>query len=152
MQPGNGVFLLPPYADGSCSYFEISMMEFSRNLIIVGLGGGLGSMARYGVGIFCSNYFPQIFPYGTFLVNVLGCLLMGFFYGILAKHSVLQNDLQLFLLVGICGGFTTFSSFSLENLQMLQNSNYNGFFLYTLGSILLGILAVWGGLTLTKLI
>jgi CrcB protein len=127
-------------------------MEWSRNLLIVGLGGCLGSMARYGVGVIFTKYFSQNFPYGTFTVNLVGCLLMGFFYGIFEKNFDHNSAWRLFLMVGICGGFTTFSSFSLENLNLLQSSNYTGFFLYSVGSFVLGLLAIWIGLTLTKLI
>lgn len=127
-------------------------MEWGRNLLLVGFGGFIGSMARYGVGLIISKYFSQNFPYGTFTVNILGCFLMGFFYGIFEKNLELNLAWRLFLMVGICGGFTTFSSFSLESLNLLQNSNYTGFFLYSVGSFVLGLLAVWIGLTLTKLI
>lgn len=127
-------------------------MDLGRNLLLVGFGGFIGSIARYGVGLIFAKYFSQNFPYGTFTINLVGCLLMGFFYGIFQKESAPDTSWNLFLMVGICGGFTTFSSFSLESFELLRNSNYNEFFLYTIGSFVLGILAIWVGLTLTKLI
>lgn len=125
-------------------------MELGRNLIMVGIGGLLGSVARYLVGQFIAKLFPLNSPYGTFLVNVVGCLAIGIFYGIAEKQSWFSNEWRLFLIVGLCGGFTTFSSFAWENLSFLQNSNYTGFFLYIFGSFILGLLAVWTGLIITK--
>jgi len=125
-------------------------MELGRNLVMVGIGGLLGSVARYLVGQFIAKLFPLNFPYGTFLVNVVGCLAIGIFYGIAEKQSWFSNEWRLFLIVGLCGGFTTFSSFAWENLSFLQNSNYTGFFLYTFGSFISGLLAVWTGLIITK--
>ena len=123
-----------------------------RMILLVGLGGFLGSIARYGMGLGFSKIFPLNFPYSTFIVNVLGCLLIGIFFGLSEKSEWMNEELRIFLTIGFCGGFTTFSTFAYENLSMLNNQNYIGFFLYSAGSFLLGLLAVFGGLTLTKII
>ena len=123
-----------------------------RMVLLVGLGGFLGSIARYGMGLGFSRILPLNFPYSTFIVNVLGCLLIGIFFGSAEKSEWMNEELRIFLTIGFCGGFTTFSTFAYENLSMLNNQNYIGFFLYSAGSFLLGLLAVYGGLTLTKII
>lgn len=122
-----------------------------RTFLLVGLGGFIGGIARYGMSLGFSRILPLNYPYGTFTVNILGCFLIGIFFGLSEKFEWMTDEWRIFLTIGLCGGFTTFSAFVFENLSMLQNSNYTGFFLYSAGSFLLGLLAVWGGLTLTKI-
>lgn len=119
--------------------------------LLVGIGGFIGSIARYAVSLFFSKIVKLDFPYGTFVVNIVGCLLIGIFFGMSEKQNWLNENWRIFLTIGLCGGFTTFSSFAFENLSMLQNHNYSGFFLYTAGSVLLGLMAVWVGLLLSKI-
>ncbi len=122
-----------------------------RVFLLVGAGGFLGSIARYLVAIWLTDHFPSAFPYGTFAVNILGCLLIGIIFGLGQRFEWLTPELILFLATGFCGGFTTFSSFSLENLNLLQNSNYLSFGIYAISSFTIGILAVFGGISLTKI-
>ena len=82
---------------------------------------------------------------GTLTVNVLGSLVIGFIVGISQKSEILSSDWRLFLMVGVCGGFTTFSSFTNENLMLLQNGQFLSSLIYTAGSILLGFTAVYLG-------
>lgn len=122
-----------------------------KTFLLVGLGGFIGSVARYGVGLGFSKIIRLTFPYATFTVNLLGCLFIGLIFGLSEKYDWMTDEWRIFLTLGFCGGFTTFSTFAFENMSMLQNSNYLGFILYSVGSLLLGLLAVWGGLALTKI-
>lgn len=122
-----------------------------RILLLVGAGGFLGSIARYLIAIWLTERFPSAFPYGTFAANILGCLLIGIIFGLGERFEWLSPDLRLFLATGFCGGFTTFSSFTLENINLLQNSNYLTFTIYAIGSFAVGLLAVFGGISLTKI-
>ena len=117
-----------------------------KNIIIVGFGGMLGTIMRYLVAIFIKQ---ANFPYATLTVNILGCLLMGIFMGITLRTEV-PNSGRLFLVTGICGGFTTFSAFAWENFQLLQQGRYGGFILYMAGSVIVGILAVAAGYYFSK--
>ncbi len=121
-----------------------------KALLLVGLGGGLGSILRYLTSVFVSRQFPSAFPWGTFAVNFIGCLLAGIFIGMLERQQVINTDLKLLLITGFCGGYTTFSAFSAENLNLIQNGNTLTALLYITASILTGIIAVVGGLMITK--
>ena len=122
-----------------------------KQVLLVFVGGGLGSVARYLVGKWLNNLETSI-PYGTMLSNVLGSLLIGLVLGYLAKSSSVSETQSLLLATGFCGGFTTFSTFAYENQLFLKNGDYFSFFSYTLGSLLIGFSAVFIGLYLSKLI
>ena len=119
-----------------------------KNLLLIGLGGALGSIARYAITLFSKRYWLQAFPIGTFLVNALGCLLIGLFMGYYSKTN--QDGMKLLLITGFCGGFTTFSSFASENIALIQQNQISTSVLYILGSIFIGLLFVWLGISLMK--
>ena len=115
-----------------------------KDLLLVGLGSGLGGMCRYLVSQLLATT-QNGFPWGTFTVNIVGSLLIGLLWGLSSRFPSLSPVLTLLFMVGFCGGFTTFSTFSREGLSLLQMQNYTLFLLYTLGSVVLGILAVMVG-------
>jgi CrcB protein len=120
-----------------------------RNILLVGIGGFIGSVSRYLTGLAVIEL-THPFPYGTFIINILGSFLIGLVYGAADRSGYLNNWWVLFLATGFCGGFTTFSTFANENLRLLQGGEYFFFALYTILSITLGILAVFGGMALTR--
>tara|TARA_B100001287_G_scaffold66033_1_gene53900 strand:- start:862 stop:1245 length:384 start_codon:yes stop_codon:yes gene_type:complete len=115
-----------------------------KNFLLVFLGGGLGSGLRYLITA-SMNQYSKILPFGTFTVNMIGCLLIGLIFGYAHKESTLTSNQALLLATGFCGGFTTFSAFANENLELLKNGEIFNFSLYTFGSIIIGILAVFIG-------
>lgn len=121
-----------------------------RALLFVGIGGGLGSILRYVVSVFVGRHIPIVFPMGTLLVNISGCFLIGVFYSIFARHADLHTDWRLFLITGICGGYTTFSTFSYDGLILLKQGSGFSFMLYVLGSVVIGLLATFAGVALFK--
>jgi fluoride exporter len=121
-----------------------------RTLIYIALGGSIGSILRYLTAVLLQKYYTSVFPLATFLVNVIGCLLIGVFMGLLEKNQLTNTNIKWLLVTGFCGGFTTFSAFSFENISLLQNGYYGWAFFYITSSIVLGIGAVWLGLTLLK--
>ena len=120
-----------------------------KDVIIVGIGSGIGGICRYLISL-TMGHAGNGFPWGTFAANVTGCLLIGLLWGVTSRFHNLSPAFSLLLMVGFCGGFTTFSTFSKEGLTMLQTNNYMLFTLYTLGSMVLGILAVGLGYIATK--
>lgn len=121
-----------------------------RTVLIIALGGAIGSAFRYLTHILLQKYYYSIFPLATFVVNILGCLLIGLFVGVIEKNELANSNLKWFLITGICGGFTTFSAFGFENYTLLQNNQYGLAFLYIGSSVVLGLLAVWMGISLAK--
>jgi len=117
--------------------------------LLVFLGGGLGSVLRYLVG----QAFQKTnitFPLGTFLINIIGSLLIGILLGYFYKNPGESQQLKAFLVLGFCGGFTTFSAFSNESLALIQQHHYLNALLYIAGSVLLGIAATFIGYLIVK--
>ncbi|HRZ97889.1 MAG TPA: fluoride efflux transporter CrcB [Paludibacter sp.] len=123
-----------------------------KQLLFIGLGGFIGSILRYLVSkLNLSVHFLSI-PVGTLSVNIIGSLVIGFIAGIAMKSEIISPDLRLFLMVGVCGGFTTFSSFSLENMMLLQNGQYFTALIYTLSSVIFSIMAVYLGYIISNIL
>lgn len=123
-----------------------------KTIFLVGLGGAIGSILRYVSVWLTSKYFQGTFPLATLLINILGSLLIGLFIGLLAKYFPENQPLKFLLIVGICGGFTTFSSFASENYSLFQNGQQLLAYAYIVASVLLTIAAVGIGNYLTKFI
>ena len=119
-----------------------------KEAIVLFIGGGAGSLLRYGAQVLLhERIHPYSFPWSTFSVNLIGSFLIGLFYA-LAERYHLSAETRLALTTGLCGGFTTFSTFSHDCLQMLRQGYVGPFLLYALVSLVLGIIAVWAGGTL----
>ncbi len=120
-----------------------------KDILLVGAGSCIGGIARYLVSQLMHSLSTG-FPWGTFTVNIIGCLVIGMLWGCTSRFTNISSWISLFFIVGFCGGFTTFSTFSRESLVLIQSNDYSSFLLYTLGSVILGIFAVFGGLMITK--
>jgi CrcB protein len=121
-----------------------------KTILLIGSGGFLGSVLRFLASRFMQNHFPSAFPYGTFFVNITGCFLIGLIYGLSERSSLLTTGWKMFLAVGFCGGFTTFSAFANENLVLLRDGDFFHFLLYTGLSVFLGIGATFLGVLIAK--
>jgi CrcB protein len=120
-----------------------------KDIVLVGIGSGIGGICRYLISL-CMGHVGKGFPWGTFAVNVAGCLLIGILWGVTSRFQNLSSAFSLLLIAGFCGGFTTFSTFSKEGLTLLQANNYTLFLFYVAGSVVLGIMAVALGYLATK--
>ena len=120
-----------------------------KSFLLVFFGGGLGSSLRYLVSI-AMNQYSKVLPFGTFTVNILGCLLIGLILGYAQKDNTITSNQTLLLVTGFCGGFTTFSAFANENLELIKNGEIFNFSVYSVGSIVVGIVAVFVGLYFSK--
>jgi len=121
-----------------------------NNILLVGLGGGLGSIARYLCQRWTLRAFPHSFPLGTFAVNVAGCFLIGLFWGMTFRTFQSNENWKLFLMTGICGGFTTFSAFTLEGIGLLKEQKPGLFLLYLGGSVVMGMVATYAGMKIMR--
>ena len=121
-----------------------------KTLLYIALGGAIGSIFRYFLSIIINKYWAHNFPLATFVTNVLGCFLIGLFFGILEKYYLPSSTLKYLLITGFCGGFTTFSAFAFENFTLFQNQNTLIAVIYIGTSIFIGIIAVWLGLILSR--
>lgn len=123
-----------------------------KTLLLIGTGGFIGSISRFLASRFVQNVIPSSFPLGTFFVNITGCFLIGLIYGFSDRNSLFNPGWKMFLTVGFCGGFTTFSTFANENLAMLRDGDFFHFLLYTGLSVFLGIGATFSGVLITKIL
>lgn len=121
-----------------------------KHILLVGLGGGIGSIARYLTQKWFAANDMQAFPWGTFAVNIIGCFLIGLFWGLSFKLFDSNESWKLFLITGLCGGFTTFSAFTVEGIGLIKEEKLALFFSYVAASVVLGLLATYLGMRLTK--
>ena len=121
-----------------------------RNILIVGIGGFLGSICRYLVAVLSASYVTPGFPFATFAVNIGGCFLIGILFALSEKGNVLAPELRVFLTTGFCGGFTTFSTFSYESIKLLQGGEFLYVALNIVLSVLIGFAATYIGILIVK--
>lgn len=119
-----------------------------KTLVLIFIGGGLGSVTRFGLGKWISSWHTSTFPYGTLGVNVIACLVLGWIIGLADHKNLLSDSTRLFWTIGFCGGFSTFSTFSSETISLVQSGLHVSGGLYVLASLVLCLLATYAGLYL----
>jgi fluoride exporter len=119
------------------------------DLLLVTLGGALGSLARYGVGLGVAQLFGSTFPLGTVLINISGSFVLGVLVS-LSGSMAISSGTRLFLATGFCGAYTTFSTFSVETLNLMEKGSYGLALVYLLGNLVGGVLAAWAGFVLAR--
>ena len=121
-----------------------------KNFLIVGLGGAVGSMLRYGVQKIFQVQTVATFPTGTLLVNIAGCFLIGILWSLVSRSLTWNDEMKLLLMTGFCGGFTTFSAFTLEGIGLLKENKMALFLIYLTASVVGGLLATFIGIRIAK--
>ena len=120
------------------------------NWLLVACGGAIGACLRYGAGLLIVRP-TSLFPWATWSINVLGCFLAGVFFALSQRYPALQNETRLFVMVGIFGGFTTFSSFGLETFQLFRQEQMSMAVMYSLSSLIVGVLCLAMGFYLFQI-
>ena len=123
-----------------------------RTILIVGTGGFIGSVMRFLVQVFIERGMASTFPWGTFIANIAGSFIIGIVFALAEKGNLMSAEWRIFLAVGICGGFTTFSSFAYNNLMLLKENAFGQLFWNVGGSLFFSILAVYLGIILVRAI
>lgn len=123
-----------------------------RTLFYIGIGSCTGGISRYLLSKYVQNMTSSGFPIGTFMVNIIGCFIIGLLYGLFDCGNLMNTNLKLFLTVGFCGGFTTFSTFMGDNFQLIKAGNFFYCSVYMAASIICGYLFLFLGYSLIKLI
>jgi fluoride exporter len=118
--------------------------------LLVFFGGGLGATLRHAVNVACARGFGTAFPYGTFIINITGSIVMGLIAGYLAFKGEASQPWRLFVMTGILGGYTTFSAFSLDTALLYERSEIGLALFYVLGSVVLSIAGLFAGLALMR--
>ena len=121
-----------------------------KAMILAGCGGFVGTCGRYLLGKWASGMFHNAFPMGTFLVNIIGCFIIGLFFGLLEKAHVMTPSENVLLITGFCGGFTTFSSFANDLLVLGNKGDWTTGIIYLCASVIIGVLLVCGGRALIR--
>ena len=119
-------------------------------ILLVGLAGLLGTLARYWLSGVVAERYGETFPWGTLVVNVVGCFLAGFLFYLAQERFLVHEPWRTTIMIGFLGGFTTFSSFGLQTFTLLRDGEFTFAALNVVASNLLGLLTVWGGYTLAK--
>ena len=122
----------------------------NREILFVAMGGMIGCVCRFLTTSLVVNLLTYKFPLGTFSVNIIGCFIMGAAVGLAERYLWIHHDWRMFLTAGFCGGFTTFSAFAFENVELLLDRNYSTFALYSAASFVLCLAAAFIGLILTR--
>ena len=130
--------------------FGLRSAIFARRVLVVALGGAAGSVARYVVGLWTAQAFGATFPWGTFTVNVLGCFLIGVLATFADEAGSIGPQGRALLVVGVLGGFTTFSSFSLDTIRLVQANELVRASAYVVGSLALSFVAALAGIALAR--
>ena len=121
-----------------------------RSVLLVGLGGFVGSVARYLVAVLFAGYISSVFPFATLAVNIVGCFLIGVLFAISDKGNILSPEWRILLTTGFCGGFTTFSTFSYESLRLMQDGEFFYLAAYVLVSVVVGLAATYIGVAVIR--
>ncbi len=119
-----------------------------KALIIVFIGGGIGSILRYLIGLLLGPYSVK-FPYATLVANIISCIILGVLIGLAFKNN-LSNEMKLLLMTGLCGGFSTFSTFSAESYQLFHSENYFALLTYISVSFIVGMISIFFGMKLVS--